>query len=122
MSKLESAIRTVLKFHEAYSRHDLPAMMDLVAEDCLMETSGPPPDGATLTGKEAVSGWWRKHSAEMRNAKRQIEDAFSLGIRCVLRWRGEWTDLEGIPRATRGVDIFQVKEGQITEILSYVKG
>jgi ketosteroid isomerase-like protein len=122
MSKLETAIRTVLKYHEAYNRHDVPAMMALVADDCVLESSGPTPDGATIAGKDRIGRLWEQYFVERRSATRQIEDIFSLGIRCVLRWRGEWTDLGGIPRAMRGVDIFQVKEGQITELLSYVKG
>ena len=122
MSKLERDIRTALRFHEADNRHDVPGMMSLGADDCVMESSVPPPDGPTLAGKESVGRWWRKYFAGTRDAQRQIEDAFSLGIRCVLRWPGEWTDLKGIPRAMRGVDIYQVKESQIAEILSYVKG
>jgi ketosteroid isomerase-like protein len=122
MSKLETAIRTALKYHEAYNRHDVSAMMSLVADDCVLESSGPTPDGATIIGKHHISRLWEKYFAERQSATRQIEDVFSLGIRCVLRWRGEWTDLDGVPRAIRGVDIFQVKEGKITEALSYVKG
>jgi ketosteroid isomerase-like protein len=122
MPRLERAIRTVLKFQEAYNRHDVPAMMELVADECVMESNGPPPDGATLAGREIIYRSWQNYFAGTRNAQRQIEDAFSLGTRCVLRWRGEWIDQEGMPRALRGVDLFQVKDGRITEILSYVKG
>ena len=122
MSKLETAIQTVPEFHEEYDRHGISTMLTLVADDWVMESSEPAPDGVTLAGKKSVGRWWQKYFAGTRNADRHIEDAFSLGIRCVLRWRAEWTDLEGIPRAVRGVDIFQGKDRQITEILSHVKG
>jgi hypothetical protein len=39
-----------------------------------------------------------------------------------MRWRYEWVDAEGLPGHVRGIDIFQVKNGLISEKLSYVKG
>jgi hypothetical protein len=39
-----------------------------------------------------------------------------------MRWRYSWVDAAGEEGHVRGVDIFQVKNGLITEKLSYVKG
>lgn len=40
-----------------------------------------------------------------------------MGDRCIMRWKYSWGDGH-----VRGVDIFKVKGGFITEKLSYVKG
>jgi hypothetical protein len=43
-------------------------------------------------------------------------------MRCIMRWKYEWTDASGLKGHVRGVDIFKVVEGLITEKFSYVKG
>ncbi len=60
MSRLEAAIRVSLEFYEAFNRHDAAGMMKLVSEDCLFEGSGPAPEGATYSGKEAVTEFWQE--------------------------------------------------------------
>jgi hypothetical protein len=40
----------------------------------------------------------------------------------VERWRYEWTDEDGSPGHVRGVDVLSVRDGQISEKLSYIKG
>jgi hypothetical protein len=122
MSRLETAIRTVLQFNEAFNRHDVAGMMELMSDDCVFENTDPAPDGERYSGKEAVTRFWREFFRESPNAHIDIEDAFSLGLRCVIRWRYEWIDEAGLKGHVRGVDLFQVREGLIVEKLSYVKG
>jgi len=52
MSRVESALRVVLEFNEACNRHDVAGMMRLMSDDCILENSGPAPDGAVYSGKE----------------------------------------------------------------------
>ena len=51
MSRLESAMRVVLAFHEAFNRHDVAGMMALVSDDCVFENPEPTPAGAVYAGK-----------------------------------------------------------------------
>jgi predicted SnoaL-like aldol condensation-catalyzing enzyme len=122
MSRLESAMRVVLAFNEAFNRHDVGSMMRLMSDECIFENSGPAPDGAVYSGKEAVTQFWQEYFRESPNAQAEIEEIFGLGKRCVMRWRNEWLDGAGKKRHVRGVDIFQVKDDFIDEMLSYVKG
>ena len=39
-----------------------------------------------------------------------------------MRWKYHWVDKSGQKGHVRGVDVFQVKDGFITEKFSYVKG
>jgi hypothetical protein len=39
-----------------------------------------------------------------------------------MRWRYDWVDADGNSSHIRGVDLYQVKNGFISEKLSYVKG
>lgn len=122
MSKIESALRLVLEFNEAFNRHDVAGMMKLMSDDCIFENTHPAPDGTVYSGKEAVTKFWQDFFRESPHAHIEIEDAFGLGLRCIMRWKYSWVDSTGKKGHIRGVDIFQIKEGLISEKLSYVKG
>ncbi len=47
MARLESAVRLVLEFNEAFNRGDVAGMMRLVCEDCVFENAVPGPEGST---------------------------------------------------------------------------
>ncbi|WP_129628839.1 nuclear transport factor 2 family protein [Candidatus Oscillochloris fontis] len=122
MDRVEAGMRTIMAFHAAYNRHDLAAIMDLVSADCRLECASPAPDGALYTGAEAIGQFWQHHFETMPQARLEIEEISGLGNRSLLRWRLHWLDANGTPRHLRGLDIFQVYNGQISEQLSYLKG
>jgi limonene-1,2-epoxide hydrolase len=122
MSKVESAIRVVLAFNEAFNRHDVTGMMQLMTDDCIFENTAPAPDGTLYKGKEAVTRFWQEFFRESSQAHIEIEEIFGLDKRCVMRWRYDWVDESGKKGHVRGVDVFKVKDGSICEKLSYVKG
>jgi hypothetical protein len=122
MTRLESSIRIVLEFNEAFNRHDVGGMMQLMSDDCIFENTDPAPDGAVYAGKEAVTHFWQDFFRGSPQAHIEIEDVFGLGLRCVMRWRYEWVDADGNKGHVRGVDLFEVKNSLICKKLSYVKG
>ncbi len=122
MEKVESAMRTVLAFNEAFNRHDVAGMMAHMSDDCVFENTAPAPDGMLYSGKEAVTQFWQDFFRESPQARIKIEEIFGAGLHCVMRWRYEWVDGSGNEGHVRGVDIFRVKDGLISEKLSYVKG
>ena len=122
MSKLESSTRVVLAFNEAFNRHDVAGMMQLMSHDCIFENTDPAPDGTVYSGKEAVTDFWQAFFRESPEAHIEIEEIFGLGERCIMRWRYSWVDRAGENGHVRGVDIFRVRNGSIREKLSYVKG
>jgi len=117
MAKIESAIRLVLQFNEAFNRHDVAGMIKLMSEDCVFENTDPAPDGTLYSGKEAVTRFWQDFFRESPQAHIDIEEIFGMGHRCIMRWKYSWGEGH-----VRGVDVFKVEEGLITEKLSYVKG
>ena len=122
MSKLESGVRVVIEFNEAFNRHDVAGMMQLMSDDCLFENTDPAPDGTVYKGKEAVTQFWQDFFRESPQAHIEIEEIFGMGFRCIMRWKYQWVDAEGKQGHVRGVDIFKLKDGLICEKLSYVKG
>ncbi len=122
MPKLEAAMRIVLAFNDAFNHHDVPEMMKLMSDNCVFENTDPAPDGTRYSGKEAVTQFWRNFFRESPQAQIDIEEIFSLGLRCIMRWKYSWEDGEGKKGHVRGVDIFRVEDGLIVEKFSYVKG
>lgn len=117
MSKIESGMRLVLQFNEAFNHHDVEGMMALMSEDCVFENTTPAPDGTRYSGKEAVTRFWQDFFRESPNAHIDIEEIFGMGNHCIMHWKYSWGEGH-----VRGVDVFKVEEGLITEKLSYVKG
>lgn len=117
MAKIEFAIRLVLKFNEAFNRHDVTGMMQLMSEDCVFENTAPAPDGTVYSGKETVTLFWQDFFRESPQAHIDIEEIFGFGNRCIMRWKYSWGDGH-----VSGVDVFKLKDGLISEKLSYVKG
>ena len=122
MSRIESAIRVVLEFNEAFNRHDVAEMMRLMSDDCVFENTAPAPDGTLYAGKEVVTQFWQDFFRASPHAHIEIEEIFGFGARCIMRWKYEWVDEAEKKGHVRGVDIFQVKDGFICEKFSYVKG
>ena len=122
MSKLESAVRVVLAFNEAFNRQDVAGMMQLMSDNCIFENTTPAPDGAAYSGKEAVKKFWQNFFRESPQAHIEIEEIFGLGERCIMRWKYKGVDMAGKVGNVRGVDIFRVRGGLIHEKFSYIKG
>ena len=117
LSKIESGMRTVLALNDAFNRHDVAGMMQLMSDDCVFENTHPAPDGTVYSGKEAVTQFWQGFFQESPNAHIDIEEIFGLGNHCIMRWKYNWGDGH-----VRGVDVFKLRDGLICEKLSYVKG
>lgn len=122
LAKLEAPMRIVLAFNDAFNRHDVAAMMQLMSDDCIFENTYPPPDGTRYTGKKTVADFWLDFFRTSPQAYIEIEEIFGLGERCIVRWQYNWVDNENKAGHVRGVDIFRVRNGFICEKLSYVKG
>lgn len=122
ISRLENAMRIVLDYHAAFNKHDIPGMMRLLSDHCVLETADPKPERSGHNGKQAIASYWMEYFHVNPNAAIEMEEIFSAGFRVALRWKTVRVGPTGDSITLRGVDIFRVEEGAICEILSYVKG
>jgi ketosteroid isomerase-like protein len=106
------------RFTAALNAHDLDAVLALVTDDVVFESTSPPPDGVRYQGRDAVRRVWGELLAQTPQARFTVEEQFSNGsARAVVRWRYDWGDGH-----VRGVDIIRVRDGRLAESLAYVKG
>jgi ketosteroid isomerase-like protein len=110
-----SAAAVVRRFNAAWAAHDLPGALALISEDCVFESTSPP-DGERSTGPEAIAAAW-KPIFDDRASQFTVEATIEAGQHVVQCWRYDWG-----AGHVRGVDVFAVVAGKITEKLAYVKG
>jgi ketosteroid isomerase-like protein len=116
-----SAVEIVQRFNDAFNRHDVDAIMGLMTDDCAFENTRPPPDGERVEGQKRVRTFWEGFFVRSPHAHFDTEEIFAAGDRCIVRWVYSWVK-DGQRGHVRGVDIFRVRNGQVAEKLSYVKG
>ena len=110
------------RFSAAFGSGDVDAIMALMTDDCVFESTGPAPDGVRHEGALAVRAVWEELFGETKDAQFTEEESFVAGDRGVLRWRFTWTEDDGSPGQVRGVDVIRFRDGKVAEKLSYVKG
>jgi ketosteroid isomerase-like protein len=111
----ESPVAVVRRFNAAWAAHDLAAALALTRDDCVFESTAPP-DGQRCASRTEIRAAWQPIFEDLASTF-IVEETIEAGPRVVQRWRYDWTGGH-----VRGVDIFTVKDGQITEKAAYVKG
>jgi ketosteroid isomerase-like protein len=114
-SKTAEVIR---RFNDAFLQHNLSVLADLVADDCVMEGIQPAPNGARYEGRDACLVFWQALAADSATWF-ELEDVVVMGDRATIRWRYHFG--EGDEQSVRGVNLMQVRDGQIVEALGYAK-
>ncbi len=110
------------RFNNAFARGDVDAIMALMTDDCVFESTEPAPDGVRVEGARAVRGAWAELFAATTGAAFEPEESFVCQDRGVVRWRYSWREPDGSPGHVRGVDVVRFRDGKVAEKLSYVKG
>ena len=117
-----STVDLVLAFNDALNQRELARMMDMMTEDCAFENTFPPPDGSRYEGKSSVGAFWAEFFSQSSESRFEVEEIFGEAERCVMRWKYSWARRDGVSGHMRGVDIYRIRAGKISEKLSYVKG
>jgi uncharacterized protein (TIGR03086 family) len=110
-------LATVMRFNDAFNRHDVDTVMTLMTDDCVFDTTQPAPDGRRFTGQQEVRAEWERLFTAAPTARFDAEEIVTAGDRAVVRWTYDFGHGH-----VRGVDVLQVRDGRVAEKLSYVKG
>jgi uncharacterized protein (TIGR03086 family) len=110
------------RFNAAFATGDVDAIMALMTEDCVFESTSPAPDGQRHEGASAVRSVWKRLFTQTSQAEFTAEETIVCRGRAVVRWRFSWCESDGSPGHVRGVDVMRIRDGKVSEKLSYVKG
>jgi ketosteroid isomerase-like protein len=111
-----SPTEVVDAFGTAWAAHDLEGALAFVSDDCAFDATGPAPDGIRHVGPDQIRQAWQG-IFDNAGSKFEAEETFAAGDRVVQLWRYSWDGGH-----VRGVDVFKVRDGKVTEKFSYVKG
>jgi ketosteroid isomerase-like protein len=106
------------RFNQAFQQHDAELLAELVADDCVMESVEPAPNGTRYEGGEICLSFWQA-LANDANSFFEPEDVVVIDDRAIIRWRYRFG--EGDENSIRGVNLMHVRGGKIVEALGYVK-
>ncbi|MBM0107803.1 nuclear transport factor 2 family protein [Steroidobacter sp. S1-65] len=117
-AQLSQTLEILQRFNRAFIQHDAALLDGLIAEDCIMESVEPAPDGTRYVGRKACLEFWQK-LANSREGKFADEDIVAAGEHGFIRWRYRFG--HELSKSVRGVNVMRVRNGQIVEALGYVK-
>jgi ketosteroid isomerase-like protein len=111
-------LQIIQRFNQAFVQHDGSLLDDLIAEDCVMESVEPAPDGTRYVGRDACLEFWQK-LANNRDGTFADEDIVAIDERAIILWRYRFGP--GLSQSVRGVNVMRLRDGLIIEALGYVK-
>ena len=114
--KVTETSEIMRQFNKAFLEHEPAILKDLIAQDCIMESIQPAPDGTRYEGYEACLAFWQALAADGITFF-EVEDTVAMGDRAVIRWRFNFGDGGSV----RGVNLMRVRDGRIVEALGYSK-
>jgi ketosteroid isomerase-like protein len=111
-----NASSVVAAFGAAWAAHDLDKALSMTTDDCVFESTGPAPDGVQHKGRDEIRQAWQAIFDDTES-RFEVEESFAVGDRVVERWCYSWNGGH-----IRGVDLFRVRDGKVSEKFAYVKG
>lgn len=106
------------RYNDAFRLHDPGLLTNLIADDCVIEDSGPAPDGLRREGGEACLARWSELAGN-EALTFTPEQAEIHGDLAVQPWILTWG--EGDQDRLRGVNLLRIRGGRIVEARGYVK-
>jgi uncharacterized protein (TIGR02246 family) len=104
------------RFGAAWNRHDLDAMMEFMADDCVYLASlGLDEDGTPFVGREAVRAGFARFLESFPNGRYEDTRIFTDGDRAASEWTFIYTGPDGNEVRVRGCDLFELRDGKITK-------
>ena len=115
-------VETLKSFLDAFNRHDLDAIMDFFAEDCVFfMPRGAPPRGDQYSGKNEVRAGLATRFAGIPDVHYGDDAHWAGDDFGVSEWTLTGTAAGGERIEVRGLDLLEFREGKIIRKDSYWK-
>jgi hypothetical protein len=93
----------IKRFNNAFLQHDPDKLVDLIGDDCVMESAQPAPNGTRYEGYDACLGFWREQIADP-NGSFGPEEVVVSGDRATIRCAASTSCTSGTGRSWRRSD------------------
>lgn len=115
-------VKLLKEFLDAFNRHDLDAIMEFFADDCVFYMPrGSEPRGNRFTGKTEVRAGLAKRFEGIPDVHYGDDKHWACGNFGVSEWTLTGTMLSGKRIEVRGVDLLEFVDGKITRKDSFWK-
>ena len=122
MADSRPTVATLQAITEAFNAHDLDAIMEVFADDCVLDTPrGPDPWGRRFTGKAAVREGLAARFEGLPDVHYGDERHWVSGNLGVSEWLLTGTTRDGVRLAVRGCDHWEFRDGRVIRKDSYWK-
>jgi ketosteroid isomerase-like protein len=115
----EATLALVMRFVASVGRRDLDAMMADMTGDTVYENLGHDVDSGRHEGQSAARAAFAAVFAAYPDCRSETDDIFASGNRCCYCWTMRWSEADGGEGASRGTDIFTVRDGKISYKRTY---
>ena len=114
--------KTLQEVLDAFNRHDLDAIMEYFADDCIFEMPrGPEPWGQRYTGKDQVRKALAGRFEGIPDVHYGEDRHWASGNKGVSEWTLTGTTKTGVSIKVRGCDLWEFENGKITRKDSFWK-
>ena len=118
----QMTVEILADFADAWTRHDLDALMSFMSDDCKFQLSiGPDIDGASFVGRDQVREGYKKVLDLFPDGQWVDDSHFVAGDRGVSEWTFKATGPDGNQIEVRGCDIFTFQGDKISVKNSFRK-
>ncbi|GAC1477242.1 MAG: nuclear transport factor 2 family protein [Vulcanimicrobiaceae bacterium] len=115
-------VATLKEILDAFNAHDLDAIMEFFADDCVFDMPrGPDPWGRRYIGKASVREGLATRFAGLPDVHYGDDRHWTDGERGVSEWLLTGTTRDGVRIAVRGCDLWEFRAGRVTRKDSYWK-
>ena len=118
----EVTVEILKQILDAFNRHDLDAIMEFFADDCVFDMPrGPDPWGRRYVGKAQVREGLASRLAGLPDVHYGDDTHWVCGTHSVSEWTITGTTPAGVRVEARGCDHFEFRAGKIVKKDSYWK-
>ncbi|MEU9192499.1 nuclear transport factor 2 family protein [Streptomyces hundungensis] len=115
---VRSTVEVIDRFNRAFTDREADLLLDLIAEDCVMESVQPAPSGERVVGREACTRWWAT-LVDDRSTQFTPQEVIVAGDRATIVWNYRFG--AGPEEWVSGVNVMRVANGQIVEAFGFSK-
>ncbi len=117
-----ASVETLRAILRAFNDHDLDAIMEFFAEDCVLDMPrGPDPEGTRFIGRAAVRAGLATRFAGLPDVHYSDDRHWVCGDRGVSEWLLTGTTPDGRRIRVRGCDHWEFRDGKVVRKDSYWK-